>query len=135
MPEDKKRILELLSAGQINVEQAESLLNALGTAPGTPADAYRPGDSRRKARSLQIQIDSTGKNGDAGKNVSINVPIGLARFASRFLPQDARVQLDEQGVNLTELIESLSEDLPDGPLVEIDAGEGENAARITIRAV
>jgi hypothetical protein len=143
MPDgDRRRILDLLAAGNISVEQAEALLAALGSTtragtplpppPPAPGGQARPG---RRVRTLQIQIDSPNENGKEGKNVSVNIPIGLARLASRFLPQEARVQLDEQGVDLKELIESLSDDLPDGPLLEIDAGEGEKLARITIRAV
>lgn len=141
---EKRRVLDLLAAGQISVEQAESLLTALGSTAAGPHQAEPAAASQsraatlssgRRVRSLQIQIDATGKDGQQDKNVSVNIPIGLARFASRFLPPDARVQLDEQGVDLSELISSLQGEVPEGPLMEIDAGEGDKQARITIRAV
>lgn len=140
---EKRRVLDLLAAGQISVEQAEALLTALGSSAADTRRAEPAADQPRAAtlstgrrvRSLQIQVDSTGKNGKQENNVSVNIPLGLARFASRFLPPDARVQLDEQGVDLSELISSLQGEVPDGPLMEIDGGEGDKTFHITIRAV
>ena len=65
MDEERRRILDLLAADKITVEQAEALLVALagaGAAAGAPRPPEPPGPPPRSARSLQIIVlkeDST----------------------------------------------------------------------------
>ena len=55
----------------------------------------------------------------------------------KFLPTEAKEQLNTQGIDLEELLETLGDELPEGRLVDIDAsqmGDGANA-RIVIEVV
>lgn len=137
---ERRKILDMLAAGQITVDQATDLLKALGPSvaepvPPTPPQPPRPPGGIAKV--LRIDIDAHG-NGEGEKaRIRVNVPIALAKFASKFMPKEARAQLDVQGIDLAELLDSLGDDLPEGRLVDIDAqgdAEGEGA-KIIIEVV
>jgi len=139
--EDRRRILDMLAAGTISVDEAANLLKALG--PGTPGRAIEPPAPPRpagQARLLRISIDAVKPEDEGGENakVRINVPIALARFATRFLPKEASAELQEQGVNIEEILNALGEELPDGKLVDIDAQSEDptqGSSRIVIEVV
>ncbi len=134
MPEaasEPRRILDLLAAGQISTEEASELLEALRgseTLPGPPA-APQPPKPRGIARQLHIRIETDGDDGAQQSRISVNVPLGLAKFAGKLLPADAKEQLERQGIDLGELLASLDGDIPEGPLVDIEAREDDGAHR------
>lgn len=136
---ERRKILDMLAAGQVSVEQATELLKALGpVAAVPPTPPIPPALPRRKgiAKILRINIDAGG--GDEGEKakIRVNVPIALAKFASKFMPQEAKAQLDLQGIDLAELLETIGDDLPEGRLVDIDAiEEGKGKAKIIIEVV
>lgn len=137
--EDRRRILDMLAAGSISVDEASNLLQALGgSQPAAPAALNAPKRSGQ-ARLLRISIDDDGSDGGGtGTRVRVNVPIALARFATRFLPKDASTELQEQGIDLEQILASLGDDLPDGKLVDIDAASdepGNSNTKITIEVV
>ena len=136
--EDRRRILDMLAAGSISVDAAANLLKALGGPPAAPPAL--PGPKRTgPARVLRSSIDDgDAESGRAGAKVRVNVPIALARFATRFIPKDASSELHEQGIDLEEILASLGDDLPDGRLVDIDASSedpSEGSTRIVIEVV
>lgn len=118
--EERRRILDMLAAGQVSVDQAAELLEAIG--PGRGAEAAAP-RARGTARMLRISVDATRPDGGKDATVRVNVPLGLARFAGRFLPPDARAELERQGIDLAALLDSLDTDVPGGRLVDIDASD------------
>jgi hypothetical protein len=61
----------------------------------------------------------------------------LAKFASRFMPAEARRELESQGIDLNELIDAITTETPEGPLVDIDVDDdsGEKRAKIMIEVV
>ncbi len=136
--DERKKVLDMLAAGQINVDQASELLRALGdpprAAPEPPPAPPRVGT----ARLLRISIDATDDgDGDRAK-IRVNVPLGLAKFASRFLPAEARTELEAQGIDLSELITAISTETPEGRLVDIDVdddGGGRKKAKIVVEVV
>jgi hypothetical protein len=136
--DSRKRILDMLAAGSISAEDAAKLLGALGGEP-TPGTAPLPPRRRGTARSFRVSIDAF--NDESGKErarVRVNVPIGLARFASRFLPPEAKRELESQGIDLAELLANLGDDVPEGPLVDLhveDEGSGTVRARIIVEVV
>lgn len=137
MDEERRRILDLLAADKITVEQAEALLVALagaGAAAGAPRPPEPPGPPPRSARSLQIIVLKE----DSDKSVNVTVPIGLIKFASRFLPKEARVEMADSGIQLDEIVSSLEnpELLAAGStLLELNTGDEDGASTITIKAV
>lgn len=115
--DERRKVLALLAAGQIDVDQATELLEALD-AP-TPTPPPRP---KGVARLLRIAIDTEEENGRTD-SVNLNLPLALAGFAKRFVPEEARERLKAQGVDLLELLASLDDDIPEGELVNIDVEE------------
>jgi hypothetical protein len=135
--DERKKVLDMLAAGQISVDQASDLLRALGE-NGPPAGAPPPTPPRTgTARLLRISIDaSEGGDSDRAK-IRVNVPLGLAKFASRFLPAEARSELEAQGIDLSELITAITTETPEGRLVDIDVDDdgGGKKAKIIVEVV
>ncbi len=133
--DERKRILDMLAAGQITAEQAAELLEAIGPTSATTASAVPA--TKGIARLLRISIDAHKPDGAKEATVRVNVPIALAKFAGRFLPPDARRELESQGIDLSSLLDSLGTDVPDGKLVDIDAASDEKGttAKIVIEVV
>ncbi|MFO8151496.1 MAG: hypothetical protein R6T93_14545 [Trueperaceae bacterium] len=137
--DERKKVLDMLAAGQINVDQASELLRALGDAPtGAAAPPTPPKPARTgTARMLRISIDAN-EDGDGDRaKIRVNVPLGLAKFAGRFLPAEARTELEAQGIDLSELINALSTETPEGKLVDIDVDDdsGGKKAKIVVEVV
>lgn len=129
----------MLAAGSISVDDAANLLKALGgNQPAAPAALAAPKRTGGQARLLRISIDDTDPTtGSKGTKVRVNVPIALARFATRFMPKEASSELQEQGIDIQEILASLGDDLPDGKLVDIDATneDSDGVTRIVIEVV
>jgi hypothetical protein len=107
MNENRKRILEMLAAGQINADDAERLLAALDKEPAaSPGDS----DSRSKAwpKYLRVVVESEeGHVGPGPSKVNVRVPFQLLRAGVRLhgiIPSSARVKVNEalhqQGIDL-----------------------------------
>lgn len=154
--DERNRILDMLAEGKITADQAAEILKAIGpaqasspTPPPPPravqgAGAYESHGGRSYAmpkqgiaRMLRISIDTEGDEATDRAKIRVNVPLALARFAMKFMPQDARTQLEDQGIDLAELLEALGDELPEGRLVDIDAsGQTEGkSAKIIIEVV
>lgn len=137
--DSRKRILDMLASGAISADDAAKLLAAIGgeARAGAPAATPKP---RGTARVFRVSIDALDDE-DGGKErakIRVNIPLGLARFASRFLPPEAKRELEAQGIDLVELIESLGDEVPEGPLVDIDVDDearGAKKAKILIEVV
>ncbi len=98
---DTKRVLELLSQGKITVDEADQLLRALRD-EGSPAEPPKP-----QPRWLRITIDKAARDGRPARNVSIRVPLALARSGIKLgamLPQLAGPRINEElrreGINV-----------------------------------
>ncbi len=109
MNENRRRILEMLAAGQINADQAERLIAALEKEP----PAASPGDSsewRQKAwpKYLRVVVEAEeGHHSDGPAKVNVRVPMQLLRAGVKLasiIPPQARVKvneaLHEQGIEL-----------------------------------
>ncbi len=135
--EERKKVLDMLAAGQINVDQASELLRALGDGPSAASVAPPPPTRTGTARLLRISIDANDDGDGERAKIRVNVPLGLAKFASRFLPAEARTELEAQGIDLSELISALSTETPEGRLVDIDVDDdgGGKKAKIVVEVV
>jgi len=133
MMEERKQILEMLAQGKITADDAERLLDKLGTgetdrSSSGPAPASR--QSGVKPKYLRVHVDSSD-----GDKVNIRIPLALIRTGIKLttlLPEHANEKLGEQGVDLSklseldqkELYETLSElqvnvDSEDGDTVRV----------------
>lgn len=137
-PDERRRILDLLEGGQISTSQATELLRALDPR-GTPSEAGDPGQAQRRfgVRMIRISIDAMNPDGTRSNTVRVNVPLALARFATRFIPPDARAELNSRDIDLSDLMSALNEDLPDGTLMDLTSHDEETgkSAKICIEIV
>ena len=149
--EERRRILDMLAKGQINIDEAEELLGALDTDIGADVESARAYERhaaaieaglaamesrrhrpRRIARSLRIVIDSGDEEqGDRGR-VAVTVPVALAKFAGKLIPEEVRTRLEDEGIELADLLAALDQDLPEGRLVDIDTSAGGTGQRARI---
>lgn len=122
--EEKRRILEMVRSGEIGVEEALALLQALEE-PRAKAPA--------SARLLRVRINAQ----DKGKpvRVQVNLPLALAELLEKFLPEEAKLTLEERGVNLKDLLRLVREGVPEGKLVEIEAEEEGHPVQVLVEVV
>ncbi|MBS1969203.1 MAG: hypothetical protein JSU04_02800 [Bdellovibrionales bacterium] len=120
MSNEKKQILEMLSQGKISVQEAESLLSAIGEASVLGGGTTGPA---KEIKFLRISVDSKEEGGD---KVNIKIPIKFIKAGLKltaFLPDKAYEKvnhaLEENGFPLdlkamkdadfSELIQALSD--------------------------
>lgn len=109
MNENRKRILDMLAAGQINASDAERLIAALEKEPQTAAS---PGDSESRPKTwpryLRVLVESEeGHVGLGPSQVNVRVPFQLLRAGVKLasiIPPQARDKVNEalhqQGVEI-----------------------------------
>lgn len=137
MTENKKRILEMLAAGKISVDEASRLLSALGENTGS-AEEKGGKLAGRKINYLHVLVDHV-KDGKPEK-VNVKVPVSLIRAGMKFtslIPEEASDEvgkaLSEKGVkvNLKNLkeedMEALLTALSD---LEVDIDDGTGKVKI-----
>jgi hypothetical protein len=145
MSDNKKRILEMLDAGKLSVDEAMKLLEALDRDSGErPAfETARP--SPRSIKYLRVMVDvpedHRGIHGERPGKVNIRVPVALLRAGMKFkslLPREAsdkiEVALKDKGIDLNlknikdedfeAFIQALSE-------LEVDVDADNSKVRIT----
>ncbi|WP_243027476.1 SHOCT-like domain-containing protein [Thermus albus] len=122
--EEKRRILEMVRSGEIGVEEALALLEALEE-PRAKAQVA--------AKLLRVRIQAE----DKGKpvRVHVNLPLALAELLEKFLPEEAKLTLEGRGVNLKDLLALVREGVPEGKLVEIEAEEEGKPVQVLVEVV
>lgn len=125
MNAERRKVLEMLSAGKITPDEAERLLNRLAAdgadTPTAEAEAGPEGGNVKagagKLRYLRVFVDKPDRD-----NVNIRLPLKLVRTGiklSALVPGKAGRQLAEQGIDLSHLGKLSGEDL-DNALAELD---------------
>ena len=140
MADETRRILDLLAANKITVDEADQLLRAMARATADPAPPPTGAAEPAPARYFRINIHKTGREGRRDKDVNIRVPIAILRSGLRLgtiipgLHPRMQARLRERGIDIdlakidSSTIESLLRDL--GQL-NIDVNEGAEQVRIT----
>ena len=138
MTQARRDILEMLSAGKINADEAERLIVAMekNTAPASAGESAETAP-RPKPKYLRVLVeDAQSKHGGRPVHVNVRVPMQLLRAGVRLaglIPQPAmekaNLAMGHKGVqinlgdikpeNLDELVDQLS-DLT----VDVDENEG-----------
>ena len=114
--DEQVRILKMVEDGSINAKEAAELLDALKDAPQdeTPQGIF----SGRKIWKKKLKILVV--NGETGKpKVNIKIPLGLAKWVERFIPADAKQEMEQQGISLDEIFASLDETFEERTLVDV----------------
>ena len=109
MNEERKKILEMLSAGKITAEDAERLLDKIeGGFSSAPKEPRKPGE-KGKLKWLLVRVDS-----NDGDKVNVRVPISLIRTGIKLgaiLPSNASERIQASGIDLNDLSKLADEDL------------------------
>ncbi|KPJ89453.1 MAG: hypothetical protein AMS17_01970 [Spirochaetes bacterium DG_61] len=100
MSEERRKVLEMLASGKIQVEEAERLLNALGDGQ----NSEEGGPQRARYLRVLVEPDPSNKKGD---RVNIRVPLKLIRAGLKwasFIPKEAqskvREALSDKGIDI-----------------------------------
>lgn len=112
----KEQILQMVKDGDINIEEASKLLEALD---GTPVQTLKSNNSKQK---LRVIVDSA--NGDT---VRINVPISLIKAGVNLATQlNVNGQpIDMKGVDMDLILKAI-DDGATGEIVDIQTSDGDN---------
>ncbi len=130
MSEERRQVLEMLSAGKINVQEAEQLLQAVGV-PATPGSE----DKKVEPRYFRILVNKPAREGKKPESVNIRVPMTVIRGGLRLgalfpsmlgkktIQLDNGMELDLSKITYTDL-EALIKDI--GELtVDVDGGDAQ----------
>ena len=136
MNDSRKRILEMLAEKKITAEEADQLLEALGTGETAPAAVSSVEGPKRTWKYLRVTV-TPGENAERQDKVNVRVPMSLIRAGIKLtslIPPQAQDKIDEalkdKGINfdiksikkedLEELIEALAD-----MEVNVDSHRGE----------
>lgn len=104
MNEERMRILKMIQEGQISAEEGARLIEALEGGRNEEVKPTADSGQGSTGRLLKIRVvDSvTGR-----EKINLNVPIGLAKMLSSFIPETQREQLESHGVRLDEVLQAV----------------------------
>lgn len=125
--EQKVRILKMVEEGKISSEEAVKLLEAMGEE--SERAAVLPLSKPKKfMRFLKIRI----YEGDLQKpKVRVALPIALLKLATKFIPEDAKAEINGRNIDLDEILRAVDENTQ-GKLVEIEDDEDKTRIEIFI---
>ncbi len=126
--DEKLKILEMIESGKVTAKEGMELLSAMDNDKKTDTVknevSAKLSDGKLGKRYLKIKVDS---DSDDFKRVDVNIPLRVARLASKFVnlvPKAAREEMAKEGIdienlNLDEIIDALEEDLDSMKLVDV----------------
>ncbi len=144
--DSRRRILDLLSEGKINVDEAERLLSLAGktSSQHSESDAEMEYGTTPPPKYLRVVVEpgSQAGEGESGERVNLRVPMALIRAGMRLsaiIPGGVAVKVNEalrengidmdvrglKGDELDDLISSLTE-------LEIDVENGEQKVKVFV---
>ncbi len=126
--EEQIRILKMVEDGSISAKEAAELLDALNQQSRDPEGltTVSRGVWKKKLKILVV-------NGETGKaKVNIRIPLGLAKWVERFIPEEAKQEMEQQGISLDELFSSLDETFEQKTLVDVTDEESGDHVLISI---
>lgn len=100
MSENRRRILDLLAEGKINVEEAERLLSVAGGQTGERVTAGIAQQSHKpQPKFLRVVVEPQEGSGGKQERVNVRVPMALLRAGVKFaslIPSVASTHINEQ---------------------------------------
>jgi hypothetical protein len=137
MSTETKQVLDMLAEGKITTEDAERLLERLGSArPGAGQGSGRAapdgvGTAERSAPGGKLKYLRVVVSGSEGDQVNIRVPLQLVRTGIKLgamLPEQARQRLQEKGIDLSQITSMDSEEMVEALrelTVDVDSNKGD----------
>jgi hypothetical protein len=122
--EERMKILKMLEEGKIKAEEAARLLEAVAEGGAEPT----AGAARGRGKTLHIRVF---RGGSERPNVNVNVPLSLAKWALKFVPEHAKARVGEKEVDLDELGTLLDEGV--GELVTVEDEDKNERVVISIK--
>ncbi|MCD4655320.1 hypothetical protein K8T06_15475 [bacterium] len=128
MSNEKARILKMVEEGKISSEEAVKLLEALEVKEPESRSLEVAKKPRGFMRCLKIRVF----DGNLDKpKVNVAVPIGLLKLATKFMPEDAKAQINEHNIDLEEILRAVDENTQ-GKLLEVEDLEDKTRVEIFI---
>ena len=110
MDEEVLRIMKMVEEGKLTAKEAEKLIDALNIS--TPAE-------RGGRRFFKINIEDS-----KGDRVNVALPLGLVKFARKFIPDKELERLEAKGIDLDDIVDTL-ETGDESELVNVQSANGE----------
>jgi hypothetical protein len=122
MNNERIKILEMIQGGKITAAEGFELLKAIDDSEIKPNESVS-----NSGRFLRIRVVSGQHN-----KVNVNIPLNLLKVATKFagiglkfIPEDARLEMQKKGIDLSdinfdELVQLIDQGLIDGKLVDVD---------------
>jgi len=126
MGKEREKILQMLADGKISPQEADKLIDAIGSKPEKAVIVKSFNDGKGKVNlsgKLRIEVKSA-----SGDDVKIAVPLKLANLITTFVPKDQMSKLEEKGVNLNEIfanIDEFTKDM-DEDIVNVQSADGDH---------
>lgn len=112
--DERRRILSMVQDGTITAAEAAEMLSAIDEAETRAEPVVREAGSPKW---IHIQVI------DDNDRVDVRLPFALVRLIEGFIPQQARREMEKNGLNINELMQGL-EHSGQGKLVEIQEDGG-----------
>jgi hypothetical protein len=100
--DNRKRILEMLDAGKLSVDEAMKLLEAIDKGGSGQSDYEAAPTPLRNIKYLRVMVDvpegHRGNHGERPGKVNVRVPVSLLRAGMKFkslLPREASDKIDQ----------------------------------------
>jgi hypothetical protein len=93
MSEERRQILEMVSAGKVSIQEAEELLRALDTGAGPSAST----EPQVKAKPKYIRVLVETSHGE-GEKINVRIPMALLRAGVKLaslIPPIAQIKVNE----------------------------------------
>jgi hypothetical protein len=146
---EERKILEMLQAGQINIDEALGLLEALRElgdqhvsnkdiylyskaiqerlkAHGAKAPAY---EQKQSNKVLKIDIH---QSGEEDTNLNFQIPVESVLVMENLIPNNIKKIITSQGFELGGLLVSLNQDFPKGKILDMHVSDDENDTNILL---
>jgi hypothetical protein len=104
MDEERKRILRMIEEGRLSAEEGARLLDALDAGGEKNVHGPTAGSTTEGGKTLHIRVF----DGISGREkVNMNVPIGLAKMVSAFIPESQRANIEQHGIRIEEVLRAV----------------------------
>jgi hypothetical protein len=146
---EERKILELLQAGQINIDEALGLLEALREAESegvSNKDIYlyskamqerlkagqaAPPAHEQKQSNKLLKIDIH-QSGEEDTNLNFQIPVESALVMENLIPSNIKKIITEQGFELGGLLVSLNPDFPKGRILDMHVSDDDYDTNIVL---
>jgi len=121
MSAETQKVLQMLQDGQIDISEAEQLLERMNKNENGKTGNQEAPVSQCTGSQKFLRIEVHSDNDD----IKINIPVGLIKAAMKFIPAEVNARLDEYEVDLDSILDAIEEGAG-GEIVNIQQKDGES---------